>query len=233
MGIKNNLEIINEKIEKAAQRSGMKFSDIKLLGVSKQVESDRIKEAIKCGHLSFGENYVQEFLSKYEILSENRDVDWHFIGHLQKNKVKYIIDKVSLIHSVDTISLAEEINKRAEKLGLKIPILIEINLGEEISKSGIEVSELSNFLEQLSTFNNVNVSGLMALPPFCENPEDSRKYFIKLRELRDSFNSSYNNFKELSMGMSSDYEVAIEEGATIVRVGTAIFGERPKYKAYS
>jgi len=158
MGIKNNLEIINEKIEKAAQRSGMKFSDIKLLAVSKQVESDRIKEAIECGHLNFGENYVQEFISKYEILSENRDIDWHFIGHLQKNKVKYIIDKVSLIQSVDKVSLAEEINKRAEKLGLKIPILIEINLGEEISKSGIEVSELSNFLEQLSTFSNVNVS---------------------------------------------------------------------------
>ena len=228
MGIKNNLEIINEKIEKAAHRSGRKPSEIKLLGVSKQVESDRIKEAIKCGHFNFGENYVQEFLSKYEILSENKNIDWHFIGHLQKNKVKYIIDKVSLIQSVDKVSLAEEINKRAEKLGLKIPILIEINLGEEISKSGIEVSELSNFLEQLSTFNNVNVSGLMALPPFCENPEDSRKYFIKLRELRDSFNSSYNNLNELSMGMSSDYEIAIEEGATIVRVGTAIFGERPK-----
>jgi pyridoxal phosphate enzyme (YggS family) len=228
MGIKNNLEIINEKIEKAAQRSGRKRSDIKLLGVSKQVDSDRIKEAIKCGHFNFGENYVQEFISKYETLSEYKDIDWHFIGHLQKNKVKYIIDKVSLIQSVDTISLAEEINKRAEKLGLQITILIEINLGEESSKSGIEISELDSFLEQISAFDNLKISGLMALPPFCENAEDSRRYFIKLRELRDRFNSSYNNLNELSMGMSSDYEIAIEEGATIVRVGTAIFGERPK-----
>ena len=228
MGIKNNLEIINEKIEKAAQRSGMKFSDIKLLGVSKQVESDRIKEAIKCGHFNFGENYVQEFISKYETLSEYKDVDWHFIGHLQKNKVKYIIDKVSLIQSVDKVSLAGEINKRAEKLGKKMPILIEINLEGESSKSGIEIDKLDIFLEQISVFDNLKISGLMALPPFCENAEDSRRYFIKLRELRDRFNSSYNNFNELSMGMSSDYEIAIEEGATIVRVGTAIFGERPK-----
>ena len=228
MGIKNNLEIINEKIEKAAQKSARKPSEIKLLGVSKQIESDRIKEAIKCGHFNFGENYVQEFISKYETLSEYKDVDWHFIGHLQKNKVKYIIDKVSLIQSVDKVSLAEEINKRAEKIGKNVPILIEINLGEETSKSGIEISELDNFLEQISVFDNLKLSGLMALPPFCENAQDSRKYFIKLRELRDNFNSSYNNFKELSMGMSSDYEVAIEEGATIVRVGTAIFGERPK-----
>ena len=228
MGIKNNLELINEKIEKAAQRSGRKRSDIKLLGVSKQVDSDRIKQAIKCGHFNFGENYVQEFISKYETLSEYKDIDWHFIGHLQKNKVKYIIDKVSLIQSVDTISLAEEINKRAEKLGLQITILIEINLGEESSKSGIEISELDSFLEQIFAFDNLKISGLMALPPFCENAEDSRRYFIKLRELRDRFNSSYNNLNELSMGMSSDYEIAIEEGATIVRVGTAIFGERPK-----
>ncbi len=228
MGIKNNLELINEKIEKAAQRSGRKRSDIKLLGVSKQVDTDRIKEAIKCGHFNFGENYVQEFISKYETLSEYKDIDWHFIGHLQKNKVKYIIDKVSLIQSVDTISLAEEINKRAEKLGLQITILIEINLGEESSKSGIEISELDSFLEQIFAFDNLKISGLMALPPFCENAEDSRRYFIKLRELRDRFNSSYNNLNELSMGMSSDYEIAIEEGATIVRVGTAIFGERPK-----
>ena len=228
MGIKNNLELINEKIEKAAQRSGRKRSDIKLLGVSKQVDTDRIKEAIKCGHFNFGENYVQEFISKYETLSEYKDIDWHFIGHLQKNKVKYIIDKVSLIQSVDTISLAEEINKRAEKLGLQITILIEINLGEESSKSGIEISELDSFLEQIFAFDNLKISGLMALPPFCENAQDSRRYFIKLRELRDRFNSSYNNLNELSMGMSSDYEIAIEEGATIVRVGTAIFGERPK-----
>lgn len=232
MGIKENLEIINEKIEKAAERSGRKSSDIKLLAVSKQVEADRIKEAVESGHLNFGENYVQEFLTKYEILSENKNIDWHFIGHLQKNKVKYIIDKVSLIHSVDKVSLAEEINKRAEKLGITIPILIEVNLGGEESKSGIQAGELGNFLEQVSPFQYIKLSGLMALPPYCENVEDSRSYFIKLRELRDSFNSSYNTLNELSMGMSHDFEVAVEEGATIIRVGTAIFGERPK-KVYS
>jgi pyridoxal phosphate enzyme (YggS family) len=233
MGIKNNLEIINEKIDKAAERSGRKSTDIKLLGATKQVDVDRIKEAVECGHRCFGENYVQEFLSKYEVLSEYKDIDWHFIGHLQKNKVKYIIDKVSLIQSVDKVSLAEQINKRAENLGQKIPILIEVNMGGEDSKSGIGVKELGNFLELLSAFNNLKLSGLMALPPFCEDAEDSRKYFVKLRELRDSFNSSYNTLNELSMGMSHDFEIAVEEGATIVRVGTAIFGERPKKKVYS
>ncbi|NIP38064.1 MAG: YggS family pyridoxal phosphate-dependent enzyme [Candidatus Dadabacteria bacterium] len=230
MGIKEALEAINNKITKALEKSGRKASDITLLAVSKQVEAARIKEAIESGHRSFGENYVQEFVSKYEELSDYKDIDWHFIGHLQKNKVKYIIDKVSLIHSLDKLSLAEEINKRAEKLGITMPILVEVNLGGEASKSGIEPSELGSFLEQISVLEHIKLSGLMALPPYCENAEDSRKYFIKLRELRDGFNSSYTTLTELSMGMSHDYEIALEEGATIVRVGTAIFGERPKKK---
>ena len=210
----------------------MNTSDITLLAVSKQVESGRIREAIDSEHLSFGENYVQEFVTKYDELSEHKNIDWHFIGHLQKNKVKYIIDKVSLIHSVDKVSLAGEINKRAEKLGIVMPILVEVNLGGEESKSGIEPDELGSFLEKLSELDNIRLSGLMALPPYCDNAEDSRKYFIKLRELRDNFISSYNTLNELSMGMSHDFEIAVEEGATIVRVGTAIFGERPRKKAY-
>lgn len=232
MGIKEKLEVINERINRAAERSERNTSDITLLAVSKQVESGRIREAIDSEHLSFGENYVQEFVTKYDELSEHKNIDWHFIGHLQKNKVKYIIDKVSLIHSVDKVSLAGEINKRAEKLGIVMPILVEVNLGGEESKSGIEPDELGSFLEKLSELDNIRLSGLMALPPYCDNAEDSRKYFIKLRELRDNFISSYNTLNELSMGMSHDFEIAVEEGATIVRVGTAIFGERPRKKAY-
>ncbi|HSG32389.1 MAG TPA: YggS family pyridoxal phosphate-dependent enzyme [Thermodesulfobacteriota bacterium] len=232
MGIKEKLEVINERINRAAERSERNTSDITLLAVSKQVESGRIREAIDSEHLSFGENYVQEFVTKYDELSEHKNIDWHFIGHLQKNKVKYIIDKVSLIHSVDKVSLAGEINKRAEKLGIVMPILVEVNLGGEESKSGIEPDELGSFLEKLSALDNIRLSGLMALPPYCDNAEDSRKYFIKLRELRDNFISSYNTLNELSMGMSHDFEIAVEEGATIVRVGTAIFGERPRKKAY-
>lgn len=232
MGIKEKLEVINERINRAAERSERNTSDITLLAVSKQVESGRIREAIDSEHLSFGENYVQEFVTKYDELSEHKNIDWHFIGHLQKNKVKYIIDKVSLIHSVDKVSLAGEINKRAEKLGIAMPILVEVNLGGEESKSGIEPDELGSFLEKLSALDNIRLSGLMALPPYCDNAEDSRKYFIKLRELRDNFISSYNTLNELSMGMSHDFEIAVEEGATIVRVGTAIFGERPRKKAY-
>ncbi|NIV42404.1 MAG: YggS family pyridoxal phosphate-dependent enzyme [Candidatus Dadabacteria bacterium] len=233
MGIKENLEVINKRIIRAAERSRRNASDITLLAVSKQVESGRIQEAIDSGHLSFGENYVQEFVSKYDELSEHKNIDWHFIGHLQKNKVKYIIDKVSLIHSVDKISLAGEINKRAEKLGIFMPILVEVNLDGEQSKSGIEPDELGSFLDELSEFDNIKLSGLMALPPFCENPQDSRKYFKTLRELRDEYKSSYNSLNELSIGMSHDYEIAVEEGATIVRVGTAIFGERPKKKIHT
>ncbi|NIT13692.1 MAG: YggS family pyridoxal phosphate-dependent enzyme [Candidatus Dadabacteria bacterium] len=233
MGIKENLEVINEKIEKASGKSGRKSADITLVGVSKQVDAGRIKEAILSGHRVFGENYVQEFVPKYEELREYEDIEWHFIGHLQKNKVKYIIDKVGLIHSVDKVSLAQEINKRADRLGIIVPILIEINLGAEESKRGIEPDELGSFLKQVSELNNIRISGLMALPPYCENPEDSRKYFIRLRELRDVFNSSYTTLTELSMGMSHDYDIAVEEGATIVRVGTAIFGERAKKKVYS
>ncbi len=228
MGIKENLEIINGWIESACERSDRKASEVKLLAVSKQVEVQRIKEAFDCGQKTFGENYVQEFVSKYEELSDMGDIDWHFIGHLQKNKVKYIIDKVSMIHSVDKISLAKEIDKRAGNLNITVPVLIEVNLGDEQSKSGIQESELEGFVEQLSELSSIDVCGLMALPPYSYNPEDSRKYFIRLRELRDSLKNSYNNLCELSMGMSGDFEVAIEEGATMVRVGTAIFGERPK-----
>lgn len=228
MGIKENLEIINGRIESACQRSGRKASDVKLLAVSKQVEAQRIKAAHDCGHKTFGENYVQEFISKFEELSDKGDIEWHFIGHLQKNKVKYIIDKVIMIHSVDKLSLAQEINKRAGNLNITIPVLIEVNLGDEQSKSGIQEGELEGFVEQISELGSIDVCGLMALPPYSDNPEDSRKYFIRLRELRDRLKNSYNILSELSMGMSGDFEVAIEEGATMVRVGTAIFGERPK-----
>lgn len=227
--IKKNLETIYDRINGAALASGRSPQNIKLLGVTKQVDNQKIITALQAGLRSFGENYVQEFISKYDSLPDKylKKIEWHFIGHLQKNKVKYIINRVNLIHSVDKLSLAQEIDKRAINLKKKCPVLVEVNLGGEDSKSGVPVEHLENLLDEISTLNNLEVTGLMAIPPFFDNPERARPYFIKLRELRDIFSISYNSLKELSMGMSGDYEVAIQEGATIVRIGTAIFGQRP------
>jgi len=235
IGIKENLDLIREKINQAEYRSNRAPGSVKLLGVTKQVDTEKIVKAIESDHKSFGENYVQEFTAKYDILSKEYgdSLDWHFIGHLQKNKVKYIIDKVNLIHSLDKLSLAEELNKRAEGIDKKISVLVEVNLGEESSKSGISSNELEGFVENVSGFKNIKLSGLMTIPPYSENPEDSRPYYVKLRNMMEELNTTYKSLLELSMGMSNDYEVAIEEGTTIIRIGTAIFGERQKKKIYS
>ncbi len=225
--IKENIDEVRKRIENSAKKVGRNPDDILLLAVSKTIDVPKIKEAVACGLNSLGENRVQEIMEKYEPMGDG--INWHLIGHLQTNKVKYIIDKVCLIHSVESIKLATEIDKKAEKSGVVMDILVEVNMAGEESKFGIAPSECESFIRELSKFKNIRVKGLMTVAPFTENPEDNRIYFRKLKEMLVDINSKNIdniNMCELSMGMTGDYEVAIEEGATIVRVGTGIFGER-------
>jgi pyridoxal phosphate enzyme (YggS family) len=225
--IQENIMEIKERIKQAALRSGRLPEDILLLAVTKTIDTDRIQEAVEAGLTSLGENKVQEILDKYETMGEN--VKWHLIGHLQTNKVKYIIDKVELIHSVESLKLAEEIEKRAAAKNIIMPILVEVNIAQEDSKFGLHPSEVETFIRNISTMQHICVKGLMTVPPFVENPEENRYYFRQLRELLVDINEKKIDnvhMDILSMGMTGDYEVAIEEGATIVRVGTGIFGER-------
>ena len=225
--IARNLEVVQSKIHAACDRSGRDFSEVKLVAVSKTQSSERILQLAELGIKDFGENRVQELLEKRPQLPD--DITWHMIGHLQTNKVKSIIDKVALIHSVDSFRLAKEIDKQAKSFEKTVDILIEINIAGEESKHGIEPAELSEFLAELAAFKNIMVKGIMCLAPYVENPEENRIYFRKMRQMFvDSEALSANNIsmQYLSMGMTNDYEVAIEEGANIVRVGTGIFGAR-------
>ncbi len=224
--IKENLEHINEKIRVAAEKSGRKREDVLLLAVSKTVDVPRIKEAVELGLVDLGENKPQEINWKYY---EIENVRWHQIGHLQTNKVKYIIDKVCLIHSVDSMKLAEEINKRAAAKGIIMDVLVEINIAGEEAKHGVPLNEAEALAVEISSLENVRVKGLMTVAPFVEDPEENRKYFRQMKNLFvDIDKKSYNNIdmKYLSMGMTNDYEVAVEEGANIVRIGTGLFGAR-------
>lgn len=226
MSIKENLDLINEKIKAAAEKSGRKREDVLLLAVSKTVDVPRIKEAVNLGLVDLGENKPQEINWKYY---EIKNVKWHQIGHLQTNKVKYIIDKVFLIHSVDSLKLAEEISKRAKSKNITMDILVEINIAGEEAKSGVPLDEAEALAVEISKLDNVIVKGLMTVAPFVENPEDNREYFKQMRNLFvDIRNKNYNNIdmKYLSMGMTNDYEIAVEEGANIVRIGTGLFGAR-------
>lgn len=225
--IKRNLEIIRKKIEIAAIKSGRKLEDITLIAVSKTVDPQRIIRAIDEGITELGENRVQELTEKYDII--NRECNWHLIGHLQTNKVKYIIDKVKLIHSVDRYSLALEIDNRAKKIGKKVDILVQVNISGEESKFGVGESESFELIRKISTLENIRVKGLMTIAPYASNPETVRYVFTGLRKLSidiEKENINNINMEYLSMGMSNDFEVAIEEGANIVRIGTALFGER-------
>ncbi|AEV68616.1 YggS family pyridoxal phosphate-dependent enzyme [Acetivibrio clariflavus] len=225
--IKRNLEIIRERIEKAAAKSGRKAEDIMLVAVSKTVEPEKIIKAIDEGITELGENRVQELVQKYDII--NRDCNWHLIGHLQTNKVKYIIDKVKLIHSVDRYSLAAEINTRAQKIGKKVDILVQVNISGEQSKFGAAAQDALELIRKISELENLRVRGLMTIAPYTTNPEAVRYVFSGLRKLSidiEKENINNINMEYLSMGMSNDFEVAIEEGANIVRIGTALFGER-------
>ncbi|MBR5467829.1 MAG: YggS family pyridoxal phosphate-dependent enzyme [Firmicutes bacterium] len=225
--IKENIDFVEEKIAAACERSGRKREEVLLLAVSKTIDVPRIKEAVECGLTSLGENKVQEIMDKYEPMGEG--VKWHLIGHLQTNKVKYIIDKVDLIHSVDSLKLAEEINKRAATKNIVADILLEVNVAEEDSKFGIGTDECEDRVREISQLPNVRIRGLMTVAPFVEDAEENRPYFKQLKQLLVDINNKKIdnvNMDILSMGMTGDYEVAIEEGATIVRVGTGIFGAR-------
>ncbi len=225
--IRKNLEIISKKIEMAAIKSGRKPEDITLVAVSKTVESQKILRAIDEGITELGENRVQELTKKYDII--NRDCNWHLIGHLQTNKVKYIVEKVKLIHSVDRYNLAVEINDRAKKIGKEINVLVQVNISGEQTKFGVAKNEARQLIRQIAGLENIRVRGLMTIAPFASNSEAVREVFSGLRKLSiDIEKENINNIgmEYLSMGMSNDFEVAIEEGANMVRIGTALFGER-------
>ena len=226
--ISENFKYIKQSIVKAAKRVGRDPSEIKLLAVTKEQSDVIVTEAIQAGMTLLGENKVQEASGKIEVLGRN-GLEWHFIGRLQKNKVKFIFDLFDLIHSVDSFSLAEAIHKKAQKIGSCMPILLQINISGEKSKLGINPLNLPEEIKKIAKLEGVKVCGLMTIPPFNSNPENSRSYYVRLRELRDTcsnLNIPRINLNELSMGMSNDYEVAIEEGATLVRVGTGLFGPR-------
>ena len=225
--LKENLKNVQNNIKKACERVGRKPEEVTLVAVSKMKPLSDIEELLEIGQLEYGENYVQELCDKYENIS--KPVHWHMIGHLQTNKVKYIIDKVDLIHSVDSVKLAETIEKEAAKHNLTANILIEVNVAQEESKFGLKTEEVLPFIEKIANFEHIKVCGLMTIAPFVDNPEENRQIFANLHKLSVDINEKnidnvYVNI--LSMGMTNDYEVAIEEGATMVRVGTGIFGAR-------
>ncbi len=225
--IKDNLADTRKNIEAAVNRAGRNADDVTLIAVSKTKPVEMLREAYDEGIRDFGENKVQEIMDKYDELPD--DIRWHMIGHLQTNKVKYIADKVYMIHSVDSLRLATEISKQAVKAGRVIPVLIEVNIASEESKFGVSVDDAEDLIRQIAPLPGIKVSGLMAVAPFVTDPEENRVYFARLRQLSvDITSKNIDNITMgvLSMGMTGDYEVAIEEGATFVRVGTGIFGER-------
>ena len=225
--LKDQLQEVEKRIQAACDRAGRKREEGTLIAVSKTKPVETLQEAYDLGVRIFGENKVQELTAKYEALS--KDIHWHMIGHLQTNKVKYIIDKAELIHSVDSLKLAETIEKEAAKHDLIADILVEVNVAEEESKFGMKMEEVIPFVEKVSAFPHVRVRGLMTIAPFVEDPEENRSIFADLHKLYIDIkkkNHDNDTVSVLSMGMTNDYEVAIEEGATMVRVGTGIFGAR-------
>ena len=225
--VKENLITVQNKVNDACERAGRKTDEVTLIAVSKTKPVPMLLEAYNAGAREFGENKVQEIMDKYDKLPQ--DINWHLIGHLQRNKVKYIIDKVKMIHSVDSMRLAEEISKEAVKKSVHMDILLEVNVAGEESKFGFSCEEAAKEVENFAALPGITVQGLMTIAPFVENPEDNREVFRKLKKLSvDIASKNIDNvfMRDLSMGMTGDYEVAIEEGATLVRVGTGIFGER-------
>lgn len=225
--LRENLQEVEERIQEACRRSGRDRSEVTLVAVSKTKPVGTLKEAYDLGVRVFGENKVQEIREKYEALP--KDIEWHMIGHLQTNKVKYIVDKVSLIHSVDSLRLAETIEKEAVKHNRTVDILLEVNVAEEESKFGVKTSEVLALAENIVQLPHIRLCGLMTIAPFVENPEKNRAIFANLHDLYVDIkekNIDNGTVSILSMGMTNDYEVAIEEGATMVRVGTGIFGAR-------
>ena len=225
--LEKNYETVLQCVSNACIRSGRNNSEVTLIAVSKTKPVEMLQEIYDCGCRDFGENKVQEILDKYDQLP--KDIRWHMIGHLQTNKVKYIVDKVYMIHSVDSLKLAKEISKEAVKKNVTVKILLEVNVAKEESKFGIMSDECMELFHDIIQLPNIEVCGLMTIAPYVENAEDNRQYFVKLRQLMVDISqekTDNNSVEALSMGMTGDYEVAIEEGATYVRVGTGIFGER-------
>ena len=222
-----NYKEVDTIVKDTCKNCGRECTDVTLIAVSKTKPVEMLKEAYDAGARDFGENKVQEIIDKYEKLPQ--DIRWHMIGHLQTNKVKYIADKVHMIHSVDSLKLATEINKQAIKAGRVIPVLIEVNIAGEESKYGVKPSECESLIQSIHSMPGIAIKGLMAVPPFVEEAEDNRQYFQALKQLSvDIMQKNIDNVSMdfLSMGMSGDYTVAIEEGSNLVRVGTSIFGER-------
>ena len=225
--LSDNLQKVRSNIINSCEAVGRNPDEVTLIAVSKTKPVEILQEAYDAGARIFGENKVQEILDKYDQLPS--DIQWHMIGHLQRNKVKYIVDKVAMIHSVDSLRLAETIEQEAAKKDLVIPILLEVNVAEEESKFGLKLEEVLPLVEKISHFPHVQIMGLMTIAPFTLNPEDNRKVFRTLKKLSvDISEKNINNvnMSVLSMGMTGDYEVAVQEGSTMVRVGTGIFGER-------
>jgi pyridoxal phosphate enzyme (YggS family) len=223
--ISENLQKVRERISSALVRAGRKDGEVELVAVTKTVSNERIREAVQAGQKVFGENYVQEAGEKIKLVGEG--ATWHFIGHLQTNKVKYMKGLFGLVHSVDSEKLASEMSRKLKAWGLEQDILIQVNVSGEESKSGVEPGGLSELAGRLMAMKELRIKGLMTMPPYFEDPERARPDFAKLRKLRDAVEAELKiKLPVLSMGMSGDFEAAIEEGSTMVRVGTAIFGER-------
>jgi pyridoxal phosphate enzyme (YggS family) len=224
--ISEKIEAVRKRIKEAASRAGRDASDIVLLCVVKEASLDDATKAVDAGIADIGENRVKDAIAKYEILSKKAAVRWHFIGHLQTNKVKKAVKLFDLIHSIDSLHLAEEIQNQAEKIGKLQSVLIEVNVSGEATKYGMPPEKIEGLIKAIGGMRNLMLLGLMTMAPYTANPEDSRRHFRRLKELRDSL-SSYNceniDMRHLSMGMSGDFEVAVEEGADIVRIGSAIF----------
>ena len=222
-----NIREIRKRLARAASRAGRDPESIRLLAVSKTVETARIREALDAGIRLFGENYVQEAREKIPALGG--DIEWHMIGHLQTNKVKYVVPLFDWIHSVDRMELARDLDRKAGQHGRKLNVLIEVNVSGEASKSGASSQDVPALLRAVALLPQIQVRGLMTMPPYSDNPENARPYFVALAKLREDIRAlsiDTISMDELSMGMTDDFEVAIEEGATIIRVGRAIFGER-------
>ena len=225
--LKDNFETVEKNVAAACKRAGRDRSEVTLIAVSKTKPVEMLREVYDAGARDFGENKVQEICEKYDQLPS--DIKWHMIGHLQRNKVKQVIDKAALIHSVDSYRLAQEISLQAQKQNITVPILIEVNIAKEESKFGIAKEDTIQLVEEIAELPNLTIQGLMTIAPFVDDPEDNRLYFREIKQLSvDIKNKNIDNvtMDVLSMGMTNDYEVAIEEGATIVRVGTGIFGAR-------
>lgn len=228
--IAENLEHVRDQMAQAAAKAGRAFEEIQLVAITKTHPAEKVREAIEAGQTVFGESRVQEARAKIPELPSN--IRWHFVGHLQKNKIRHALPLFEMIHSVDSLALAQDINRVAQEEGLHARVLLEVNVAGEGSKFGFAPDKLREQMEALLALPRLSIEGLMCLPPLAEEPEASRKYFVELRELRDLVENEFAvKLPQLSMGMTQDFPIGVEEGATLVRVGTAIFGKRSKKKA--